>query len=309
MTNRSPISGNQVLLQHGPYSAAIASVGASVRSLRFDHRDLIVPFAADEVRPSYRGAILAPWPNRIIDGRYSFDGVTHELSITEPTRSHALHGLLAWQDWALESRTDSSLMLSCTLVAQQGYPFPLQLQVGYELGCDGLTTTVTALNIGPTRAPYGVAAHPYLMAGEGRVDDWDLKLPAQQVLQVTEDRLIPTHLEDVGSPGLNDFDFREKRSLGAVRIDHAFTRLSRDTMGRATVEVTGTDGTGTAIDWGTECPWVQIHTADLPGAGTRQGLAVEPMTCPPNAFNTEADTHVLNPGETHTARWTIRAVN
>lgn len=309
LTGRSPLSGRQTILRHGRYSAAVASVGASLRSLRWDDRDLIVPFDADQVRPAYRGAILAPWPNRVVDGRYSFEGVTYQLSITEPERGHALHGLLTWQDWSIDSSTSSAVVLSCMLVAQQGYPFPLLMRVRYELDDGGLTTTVTARNIGPASAPYGAAAHPYLVAGEGTVDDWELKLPARKVLQVTEDRLIPTAIADIGSPGLEDFDFRELRAVGSVRIDHAFTGLSRDTRGQATVQVIGTDGTGTAIDWGTECPWVQIHTADLPGAGTRRGLAVEPMTCPPDAFNTGADLKVLNPGGTHTASWTIRAVH
>lgn len=305
---RPPLSGRQTLLKHGRYSAAIASVGASLRGLRFDGRDLILPFEADAVRPAYRGTILAPWPNRVVDARYSFEGACHQLNITEPQRGHALHGLLAWQNWAIEDSTDTALTLSCTLVAQQGYPFPLLLQVRYELGDNGLTTTVTALNIGPAAAPYGVAAHPYLVAGEGTVDDWNLELPAQKVLQVTEDRLIPTELAQVGSPGAEEYDFRQSRPVGSVRIDHAFTGLIRHPTGQATVRLTRADGTGTAMIWGTECPWVQIHTADAPEAGARHGLAVEPMTCPPDAFNTKTDLAILQPGETHTARWTIQAI-
>ena len=308
MMARSPLSGRQTLLRHGRYSAAIASVGASLRSLRFDGRDLVLPFEADEVRPAYRGTMLAPWPNRVVDARYSFEGAYYQLNITEHQRGHALHGLLAWQDWSIEDSTDAALTLSCALVAQQGYPFPLLLQVRYELGDDGLTTTVTVLNTGPAAAPYGVAAHPYLVAGEGRVDDWNLELPAQKVLQVTKDRLIPTALAEVGSPGAEEYDFRQVQPVGSVRIDHAFTGLIRNPTGKATVRLTGAEGTGTAMIWGTECPWVQIHTADAPEAGARHGLAVEPMTCPPDAFNSKTDLTVLQPGGTHTARWTIQAI-
>lgn len=308
LTPRPALSGTQTLLRHGSYSAAVASIGASLRSLRFDDRDLILPFGADEVRPAYRGAVLAPWPNRVVDGQYSFDGATHQLSLTEPRRGHALHGLLAWQDWSVSSCTASTAVLSCTLVAQQGYPFSLLMQARYELNDGGLTTTITALNTGPSPAPYGVAAHPYLVAGEGRADDWNLELPARNVLRVTEDRLIPTGLAEVGSPGVEEFDFRQPRTVGSVRIDHAFTGLVRQATGQAIVRLTREDGTGTAMIWGPECRWVQVHTADAPEAGARHGLAVEPMTCPPDAFNTKTDLSILRSGGTHTARWTIQAI-
>lgn len=305
---RPPMSGRQIDLKHGPYTASIATVGASLRTLQFQGRDLVFPYAADEVRPAYRGAILAPWPNRVSDGRYSFNGVRHQLNLTEPRRGHALHGLLVWQDWSIDSTTSSSVTLSCTLVAQQGYPFPLHLQAIYTVDDNGLNTAVTAVNIGPGAAPYGVAAHPYLVAGEGTVDDWALELPAQKVLQVTAERLIPTGLADVGGPGVEEYDFRQARPVGSVHIDHAFTGLIRDTAGQATLRLTRSDSTGTAMIWGEECPWVQIHTADAPEAGARHGLAVEPMTCPPDAFNSNIDLNVLQPGETHTARWTIQAI-
>lgn len=78
------------------YTAAITSVGATLRRQQNHKRDMITSFPADEIRPHYRGATLAPWPNRIVDGRYRFAGATHQLPLTEPTRGHALHGLASW---------------------------------------------------------------------------------------------------------------------------------------------------------------------------------------------------------------------
>ncbi len=94
-----PLSGAQHRIRSGAYEAVIASTGASLRELRHDGRDLIVPFGADEVRPDYRGATLAPWPNRIVDGTYAFDGEDIVTALTEPERSHALHGLVSWADF------------------------------------------------------------------------------------------------------------------------------------------------------------------------------------------------------------------
>ena len=92
---RTLLSGTQHALRAGDYEAVIASVGASLRSLTFDGRDLTVPFDADEVRPSYRGATLAPWPNRIVDGQYTFEGVERQVPLTEPARTTRCTGSAA----------------------------------------------------------------------------------------------------------------------------------------------------------------------------------------------------------------------
>lgn len=304
----SSLSGSQFTLAFGDYSATIASVGASLRTLSHAGRHLVVPFDADEVRPAFRGATLAPWPNRVVDGTYSFAGVAHELPLTEPRRGHALHGLAAWLDFTATSLSDFSVTLSTTIEAQDGYPFRLQLEVTYLLDDNGLHSTVTATNTGPVAAPFGTGPHPYLVAGEGRVDDWILTLPTDRVLTVTDDRLIPSDLVDVAALDAR-FDFRAPRRIGDVFIDHAFTGLVRDELGTAEVRLTTSAGTGVAMRWDDACAWVQVHTADRPDpAVSRLGLAVEPMTCPPDAFNSGTDLITIEPGESTAAGWTIAAL-
>ncbi|RNE67258.1 aldose 1-epimerase family protein [Cryobacterium tepidiphilum] len=303
------LSGTQFDLAFGDYTATIASVGATLRTLRHHGRDLVVPFAADEVRPAYRGATLAPWPNRVVDGRYSFRGSEYELPLTEPKRGHALHGLAAWLDFVDLEQTADRVLLATTIEAQEGYPFQLQVRVEFRLDGDGLHTTVTTRNTGRDAAPYGTAPHPYLVAGDGRVDDWTLELGASQVLTVTPDRLIPVDLVDVSSAEAGALDFRQPRRIGDTFIDHAFTGLSRTPAGVAEVRVTAPSGTGVAMRWDASCPWVQVHTADQPVAAVnRIGLAVEPMTCPPDAFNSGTDLITLEPGAYASAAWTIAAL-
>jgi len=305
----TPISGTHFGLTAGDYHATIASVGATLRTLQFDGRDLVVPFGADEVRPAFRGATLAPWPNRVVDGRYAFDGFEQQLALTEPNRGHALHGLAAWLDFAAVDRAADSVTFAATIEAQQGYPHRVEVSVAFTLDEEGLHTTVTGTNTGPSRAPWGTGPHPYLVAGDGRVDDWTLTLPADEVLTVTEDRLVPIGLVDVATERDGVWDFRAARVIGDTFIDHAFTGLQRTADGAATVRVTAPSGTGVELAWGEDCPWVQIHTADQPVPElNRLGLAVEPMTCPPDAFNSGTDLVVLEPGASASASWTIRAV-
>lgn len=311
-----PRSGTQYLLTAGEYEAHIASVGATLRRLTHAGRDLIVPFDADVVRPAYRGVLLAPWPNRIVDGRYAFAGVDRQAALTEPDRGHALHGLAAWLNFTAVARESDRLTVAASIEPQQGYPWRLRVETTFVLGADGLSQTVRASNECAEAAPFGTGPHPYLVAGAAPLDDWTLSLPAARVLEVTADRLSPCGLHPV-EVDAHRFDFRRPRRLGPVQIDHAFTDLSRGADGTAAVRLVDPAGTGVEMSWGTSCAWVQIHTADLPGGpgqpGHRAGLAVEPMTCAPDAFNAgryDYDTGLLEiePGRTVTASWRIAAI-
>jgi aldose 1-epimerase len=311
---RPPASGVQHALRAGDYEAVIASVGATLRSLTYQGRDLVVPFEADEVRPAHRGATLAPWPNRVVDGTYSFGGRDFQLPLTEPARSHALHGLATWLDFEAIDKGPDHVTLAAVIQPQTPYPWRLVVTTTFSLGPDGLTQSVTARNESDEPAPWGTGPHPYLVAGEGKVDGWTLELPAGQVLAVTPDRLIPTKLEAVDAEDPERFDFRSPRAIGPAEIDHAYTGLSRDDDGLATVRVTAPDGTGVAMSWDAACPWVQIHTADKPDpAQSRLGLAVEPMTCAPDAFNAPAYDYdagliVIEPEASVTASWRTWAI-
>ncbi|MDQ3629363.1 MAG: aldose 1-epimerase family protein [Actinomycetota bacterium] len=290
-----------MLLRHGEYEAVVTPVAAGLRVLRHRGRDLVVSYEAGTVRPYYRGATVAPWPNRVVDGRYELAGTVHQLALTEPARGHALHGLVSWTRFDLVRHDERTAGWTHRIVPQVGYPFDVGLEVTYALGTGGLTWSVTARNHGQDPAPYGVCPHPYLTPGSGRVNDWELTLPASQVLEVTPDRLIPCGRSDVAE---SRYDFRAGRRIGADEVDHAFTGLGG---GEVAVTVRGVDGRQVVLTWDADVlPWVQLHTADVPGSPQhRVGLALEPMTCPPDAFNSGADLVLLEPGQAHSASWAI----
>jgi aldose 1-epimerase len=299
--------GTEHLIRHGDYSAVVTEVGGGLRLLRHRERDLVRPYGADEVRPRFRGSLLAPWPNRVVDGRYTFGGSTYQLDLTEPECGHALHGLVCWTRFTWHERAASSVEVRHRIVPCTGYPFEVEVRARYVLDDDGLTCTVTANNLGDATAPFGVAAHPYLMAGPGPVDGWTLDLPATQVLEVTPERLVPTGLRAVEGSGL---DFRDGRRIGETEVDHAYTSLLPRADGLVRATVRSDDGSGTHCTWDPDSlPWVQVHTADLPPPEpSRAGLALEPMTCPPDAFNSGTDLRIIEPGGSTAAAWTIGAL-
>ena len=303
------VTGKQLRLAAGAYTAVVTEVGASLRTLTFGERPLTLGYGEDERMLHHRGAVLAPWPNRVADGAYTFASVSHQLAISEPKRHTALHGLVCFTAWIVEAQTEHSVSLRTRVWPQPGYDFMLDVRISYALGDDGLSIGLTATNVGPTSAPYGGSIHPYLLGGDGKVDAWRMKVPAERFVEVDPVRLLPTGATSLvrGTP----LDFREPRLIGATEIDHAYADIMTGADKRtASARVVGADGRGAEIVWeALQCPWLQVHTADLPSATeTRRGVALEPMTCPPDAFRSGVGLIVLAPGAHHHVSWRIRAV-
>jgi aldose 1-epimerase len=299
-------TGDQLVLASDGYSATVVTVGAGLRLFSYQGRQLISGYEVDELPPASRGIVLAPWPNRIGDGHYRFAGAEYQLPITEVARGNAMHGLVFPIEWRVVEQTDSSALLGLRLQPTRGYPFRLDLQIVYELSADGLRVTLHTTNSGIRDAPYGCGAHPYLTAGTTTVDDTVLQFAAEQRLEV-DDRMLP--IDRIAVPG-TPYDFSAARAIGDLVLDTAFTGLTYDAdgIGRATLTDPQT-GTGVQLWWDATHRWVQLYTADRPDpAQNRIALAVEPMTCPPDAFRSGDDLITLAPGETHRSTWGIRAL-
>jgi aldose 1-epimerase len=302
-------SGEQYPISGGGYRAVVTECGASLRLLEYDGRPLVLGWDERSQSTAGRGQLLAPWPNRIRDGRYTFAGRDLQLPLSEPRLGNASHGLVRWASWTLEEQTEHSVSLVYRLMSQPGYPWTLDLHALYDLSADGLTVTCTATNLGDDPAPYALGAHPYLLAGTGPVDGWELTLPARTRL-VVDERKIPTGRDDVRD---TDQDFRVARPIRSAQLDTAFTDLERDAEGRAWVLVRDAGSQSGVRLWMDERhPWVQVFTGDGLPTDARAALAVEPLTAPPNAFNTGEDLVVLapagTPGDEHSASWGVQTL-
>ena len=297
-----PPSGRQHRLVYGDQEVVVTEVGATLRSYLVGGQPVLDGFAPTDFCSVGRGQLLIPWPNRMGDGRYSFDGQEHQVALDEPDLGNALHGLTRWASWTAETASDTVLLMRYRLHARGGYPFSLDLSATFELGTAGLTVSVSATNIGAARAPFGSGAHPYLRVGTPLIDKCTLRVPAATHL-LTDSRMLPTGRSAVeGSP----FDFRVPRQIGGTRLDTAYTDLDRDPDGRARVSLESPQGRRVSLWFDEAHPWVVIFTGDpLPASERRRGLAVEPMTCPPDAFRSGEDLIVLDPGATTVARWGI----
>ena len=295
-----PPSGRQHEIAIGGQRAVVVEVGGGLREYTHEGRAVLDGYAVDEMCSSGRGQLLVPWPNRLREGVYEFDGRRHQLPLTEPENGNAIHGLVRRAAWTVAEQEPHRLVMAHTLHPQPGYPFALAIRVEYALSPDGLSTRTVATNVGRDASPYGAGAHPYLTLGTPVVDPLELRIPASTVLHPDEDGIATRRAPVDGT----EHDFRRGRAIGATTLDNAFTDLDRGGDGLARVELRHGDS-GLVVWMDESYGYVMVFTGDPLPDVNRRSLAVEPMTCPPNAFRSGVDLVTIEPGQSFESSWGI----
>lgn len=294
------LTGQQYVIAAGAHEATLVEVGAGLRSYRHAGVDVTATYGDDMLPPNGAGAVLVPWPNRLRGGRYTFDGVDQQLALTEPTAGNAIHGLARWVRWAPLRFDAASITLGCDLVPQTGWPFEVRVALTYALDAEsGLTVTLAAANTGATRAPFGAGFHPYLSARGHQLADTVLRIPARQRL-VQDEVQVPIGIQTVEG---TSYDFRRARRLDACRLDDGFTGL-RTEHGQGTAELRTPTG-GARLWFDKAFGYLQVFTLETFPGGGGAAVAIEPMTCAADAFNSGDGLIVLPPGAEWRAAWGI----
>jgi aldose 1-epimerase len=307
MTDRSVApakSGAQWSIEADGHRAVVVEVGGVLRSYAAGDREILDGFGPDEISPGSAGQVLAPWPNRIRDGQYTFEGTAYQLALTEPDRHNAIHGLTNWVRWALVDRSPGSVTLGYDLPAQVGYPWSLRLRTRWTVSADGLRCDQEVTNTGDANAPWGFSVHPYLQLTGVAVDDTLLKVPGR-VRVLADARLLPIGAVKVAG---TEYDFTEPRRIGDAVLDTTFGDVDHDPDGGSSVRIAAPSGDPSVTVWADAAfHWWQVFTGDtLHGERHRRSIAIEPMTCPPDAFRSGRDLVVLEPGGTWSASWGVR---
>lgn len=313
------------------YQAEIALRGGQLLSLTSTDastgavQDLVVPAAKAEGASA--GAVLAPWPNRVTGASYVHAGTTYQLQVNEEETGAAIHGLLHDVDLSVQSRTEHEVHLIGELQPSAGYPFRLQLVQTYRVSSFlGLTSTLSvryapqasdddgagadaaaaetdaaadpeneSSSTGIT-APFGAGFHPYLTAGGAPLRACRLRLPAKTLAKVKASGKVVS-----SKPVSGDLDLTDGPLLAGLRIDHAYTDLPAEGW---TAELMH-GPSGLLVRMISDTPWAQVYTGERID---RAGVAVEPMTCPPNAFNSGQDLQQLTPWEWTRVGYSIEAI-
>lgn len=284
--------------------AIITELAAGLRTLTVDGMHLTEPFP-DSAKPSFgNGIVLVPWPNRVRDGMWWLNGADQQLDLTEPKLGNAIHGLLRNTAYRAVERSDSAVTLAATIFPQHGYPFLLETSVRYEVLADGLEVTHSIRNRADAAAPVAVGAHPFLRVGDTPIEELTVEVQAETWFEVdARQNTIGEH-----PAGGTDYDLRRGRRVGDLSLDTAFGAVQMD-GGLARHRLTAPDGRWVELWQDENFGFVQVFTAPAFERESGKGLAVaiEPMTAAPNALNTGVGLRWLEPDETWTLSWGIRA--
>ncbi|MBY8871755.1 aldose 1-epimerase family protein [Micromonospora sp. PLK6-60] len=299
-----PPSGTQWTISAAGHEAVIVEVGGGVRTYQYDGVDRLDGYDIDEISPGFAGHPLAPWPNRIRDGAYTFGGRSLQLDLTEPPRHNAIHGLVAWVPWRAVEEAADAVTVEYELPPTPGYPWALRLRTRWSVGADGLRADHEATNLSAEPAPFGFSVHPYLRVPEVPVEEISMRVPGRTRL-LLDSRLLPIGATEVAG---TEYDYTEPRRIGDAVLDMAFGQVERDDDGGSAVQLAGPGGAGAVEIWADrEFGWWQVFTGDtLTGPRYRRSIAVEPMTCPADAFRSGKDLIVLAPEQTWRGSWGVR---
>ncbi|MGW4940603.1 aldose 1-epimerase family protein [Actinoplanes sp. NPDC004185] len=297
-------SGLQWAIEADGHRAVIVEVGGALRHYSAGGREVLDGFGPDEISPASAGQILAPWPNRIRDGHYTFEDTAYQLPLTEPARHNAIHGLTNWSRWKLADQTGDSVTVEFDLPPQIGYPWALTLRTRWSVSADGLLSEQEVVNTSDQNAPWGFSVHPYVQLPGVAVDDILLHVPGRSRV-LADARLLPIGAVKVAG---TEYDYTEPRRVGSAVLDTTWGDLDRRPDSGSEVTIAAPDGSQSVTVWGDEnFHWWQVFTGDtLTGERFRRSLAIEPMTCPPDAFRSGRDLIVLAPGQTWRASWGVR---
>lgn len=312
MTQVTP--DTELTLSYHNQRAVISPWGASLRRYFFidadgQEIDIVWGYSGGSGKRGGQGDVLIPFPGRVRDGRYSFDGRQFELECNDKEGPNAIHGFVRSLPWQVQdvhaNKVTFEIRIDAETYAGRGYPFSLAISVMYDLVVSGLTCTFTVKNEGQQAAPVGVGFHPYFTVGTSKIDEAEVRIPGAAYVEFNE-RLVPTGrvLSATGTP----WDHRRFRKIGQQRFNHCYLQLERDTQGMATASLRHT-ARDRAIDITMDHAFsaVVVYTGDAIADAPRAALAIEPMTCASDAFNhPDWGLKRLVPGETFSGRYAVR---
>lgn len=310
-----PTPDTEISLSFEHQRAVVSPWGASLRRYFLVERDggetdIVWGYSGGAHKKGGQGDVLIPFPGRVAEGRYSFDGQVLQLQRNDKEGPNAIHGFVRTLPWTTQpaesNQVGFDVHLDAATYGPRGYPFSLAIRVTYGLDVQGLSCSFAVQNVGRQAAPLGVGFHPYFTVGTALVDEVDVKIPATGYLEFNE-RLVPTG-KVIDAKG-TEWDYRDYRRVGGRRFNHCYVELERNAAGMATASLRH-QGTGRTIDIVMDRSFsaIVVYTGDAIADAPRRALAIEPMTCATDALNHPGwGLKRLLPDETFTGRYFVKA--
>lgn len=237
---------------------------------------------------------LLPFPNRIADGNYIFEGKQYQLPINKPKENNTIHGFIWNKPFQIKLSThdESSVILHYTYLGEEvGYPFPFEVTMHYSLKSQQFKITLQIQNTGNSNMPLGYGWHPYFTL-QSPVDHLQLQLPESNILE-TNHRLIPTGNKEKYTI------FKTLQSIGNTQFDTAF-EITESAETFLTLLWNEQQQYGIRLQQSNTLPYLQVYIPPH-----RNSIALEPMSCSANAFNSLPNKNLLKPKEVFFAEMSV----
>ncbi len=294
---QNPVTGDEVHI--------LPALGGIIRQLKLSKENqsfAVIDTPEDPAvfgeNPKYASAFLFPWPSRIKDGKYSYEGKTYQLPINEPEKQAAIHGIVHHESFEVveEWSTVASAGIRLRTVqdgSYEGYPFPFQFEVRYDLLSTGkLDISPIATNTGTEAMPVALGWHPYFQLPGSTVDDWTIYFPAQNQIHLDEAYMMPA--------GTEPFEASEGYKLKGRSLD-AIYELNEG--GYLTQLVSAKQGVTLNLEY--QRGEGKVNYQVVYTFPDRQRVAMEPLTANVDAFNNGEGLFILKPGEVYQTTYQV----
>ncbi len=247
--------------------------------------DILWPVSDEDLKTNawFKQSILFPYPNRLEDGQYSFEGNTYQWPINEEDKHNQLHGMVYDHPFEVVSAEASSESATIVLIHRYDgsldyYPFAYDLEVTYHYEYDQLITSFKVVNKGKRNMPFGLGWHPYFQINGKGIAGYTFHAGQVEEIELS-DRSLPTGKREQ-LPEIK-FPLCEMSLDNAYQLKNTPYSYSLETRQGLTLKFDASD----------EMDYMQIFTPE--GGET---VAIEPMTANINSFNNGDGIRILEPG-------------
>ncbi len=248
------------------------------------------PSIDDEIsRLYYKSHFLLPFPNRLMDGKYTFEGKTYQFPINDIANNHNLHGFSETVKMMILSNQtierSNVIQLKGAFEGTSYYPFSFEIFINYTFTENSLAINTKIENIGKTNMPIGFGWHPYFKLDIKKIDELSLQLPTCERIEI-DNRMMPTG-------ELSPFDtFNQMTKIKETEFDNCFIINKSESRAEVILKSETTQLTVWQETGENACNYFQIYTPEH-----RQSIAIEPMSCNVDTFNNQEGLQVLAPNE------------
>jgi aldose 1-epimerase len=252
--------------------------------------------------------ILFPFPNRIRDGVFRWDGKRYQLPENGPGGKNAIHGFVCFRPWRViaSGADERSAWVTGEFRASVDAPETLSLwptdyaiRITYGLIRHRLHLQAEIRNDGLVPLPFGLGFHPYFRIpafGGEKPEDCEIEVPAGSFWELKDSLPTGARLPVAGTP----LDLNRPRPFVDLKLDDLLTDIPDSHHGTLKVPrgiVHHGEGVQLVVRASHHFRETVVFTPPH-----RQAFCIEPYTCTTDAINLQqqgidAGWRVLDPGQ------------